>query len=204
MISAKQFNGLPGLPGLSLGLVIGMFAFGTLGAAADVHAKVTAFFSAGATCDGGASANFIAGGPAVKVSLCVTATTEGLCGHTTKLQVGNAGESGRFNVAAVTYPTALADPNGELKFPIAITKPPANADFGATGLQATPVTKAKQLLVTFDIAPQTNATQAIYALSLAPGSSVGVSADSACPLPADMPTTASFKLMKQPEKDAKK
>ena len=199
MISAYRFNGLPVA---LIGLVIVMF--GTLGAVADGHAKVTAFFSAGSTCDGGTSANFIAGGPAVKVSLCVTATTEALCGHTTKLQVGNAGESGRFNVAAVTYATALSDPNGELKFPIAITKPPANADFGATGLKATPVTKAKQLLVTFDIAPQANATQAIYALSLAPGSSIGVSADSACPLPTDMPTTASFKLMKTPEKGAKK
>ncbi len=200
MISAKPLNGSSGLRSS----LIAMFIFGTLGAGTDVHAKVTAFFSAGATCDGGASANFVAGGPAVKVSLCVTATTEGLCGHTTKLQVGNAGESGRFNVSAVTYSTALSDPNGELKFPIAITKPAANADFGATGLQATPVTKAKQLLVTFDIAPQANATQAIYAVSLAPGSSVGVSADSACPLPADTPTTASFKLMKQPGKDAKK
>ncbi len=200
MIPAKLLNGSSGLRSC----LIAMFIFVTLGTATNAHAKVTAFFSAGAGCDGGPSANFVAGGPAVKVSLCVTVTTEGLCGHTTKLQVGNAGESGRFNVAAVTYATAISDPNGELKFPIAISKPPANADFGATGLKATPVTKAKQLLVTFDIAPQENATQASYALSLAPGSSVGVSADSACPLPADTPTAASFKLIQPSAKDAKK
>ena len=107
-------------------------AVAMLGASLVAEAKITAFLAAGKTCDGAASAEIKAGSPAVKVSLCVIATTEYLCGHTTKLQAADASASGRFHVTAVTYAPAFSDPNGNLTFPIPITNPARPADFGAT------------------------------------------------------------------------
>lgn len=172
-----------------------------LGTSIDAKAKITATLVAGTNCEGAASADFKTGGPAVKVSLCVVATTESLCGHTTKLQTAEASASGRFHVTAVAYAPAFSDPNGNLTFPIAIANPASSTDFGATGSRAVAPKAGKQLLATFDVAPQANATGAVYIIALAPVSSLGVGGDGTCSLPSDAPIEASFKLT-QPAKAA--
>ena len=174
-----------------------------IGADAKVEPKIVAFLSAGITCDGAATANIKAAGSPAKVSLCV-ATTETLCGHTTKLQAANARDNGRFHITALKPGAAFPDPNSELTFPIAITNPPANTDLGATVAGAAGSKAAKQLLATFDISPQANATDAVYTISLAPNSSVGVGTDGTCALPNDVPITASFKFINPSVKESKK
>jgi hypothetical protein len=187
---------------LSARLLFIVAAFLALGASIDAEAKVTAFLAEGTTCEGAASAKMKAGGPVVKVSLCVTATTESLCGHTTKLQAADASTSGRFHVSAVTYAAAFSDPNGNLTFPIAVTYPAPPIDFGATVARAVAPKPGKQLLATFDLLPQPDATDAVYVISLAPASSVGVGGDGTCSLPSDAPIEASFKLTQPSGKDA--
>ena len=177
-------------------------AVAMLGASLVAEAKITAFLAAGKTCDGAASAEIKAGSPAVKVSLCVIATTEYLCGHTTKLQAADASASGRFHVTAVTYAPAFSDPNGNLTFPIPITNPARPADFGATVSRAVAPKAGKQLLATFDFLPQSDATEAVYVISLAPASSVGVGGDGTCSLPSDAPIEASFRLTRPAGKNA--
>ena len=161
---------------------------------AKADAKVTAFLSAGATCDGASSANFAPGGAAVKVSLCIT-SAQALCGHTTELQAAHTGDSGRFHITAAAHGPNYPDPNGNLTFPVAVSNPPALVDFGAT-VSSAPVTRAgKQLLVTFDLSPQPNANAAGYVVRLAPASSVSVGAGGACAQPTDEPIAATFKLV---------
>ena len=172
----------------------------TLGTAPDAKAKINAFFSSSSTCAGAPSASFVAGGSAVKMSLCVKATTETLCGHTTKLQATDVRESGRFKVMSVAFGESFSDPNSELAFPIAITNPPAMSDFGATVSRTGVTTSASQLLGTFEISPQADAKSAVYTISLAPNSTIGVSADNNCAMPTDAPIEASFKLIRRPRK----
>ena len=179
-------------------------ALSALAAVAAAEAKVTTYFSAGMTCAGAPLVNFVANGPAVKISLCVTTTTEALCGHTIKLQLAGAHESGRFHVTAVTRGPNYPDPNSALTFPIAITNPPAAPDFGATVPRDAVAAAAKQLLATFDVAPQANATNGVYTISLTPTSSVGVSADNTCSLPTDSSIAASVKLLRSSRTAAKK
>ena len=187
------------LPSLFIGIRIGALVAATslspFGAISNVHARVTAFFSAGATCADAPSANFVAGGPAIKISLCVRATSEALCGHTVKLQASDPDESARFHVTAVALGPNYADPNNKLIFPVAITNPPAIADFGGTVSRAAVSTTAKQLLVTFAVHPQVNATKNVYVLNLSAASSVSVSEGAACTMPTDLPIAASFRLV---------
>ena len=63
---------------------------------------------------------------------------------------------------------------------------------------------ATQLLATFDLSPQANATGTDYTISLAPNSSVGVGTDDTCALPIDLPITASFKFVNPAVKESKK
>ena len=175
-------------------------AFCTLATATDAEAKVTAFFSVGSTCAGVPSASYEASGSTVKMSLCVKATTETLCGYTAKLQAADMRESGRFKVTSVAFGANYSDPNSDLTFPIAITHPAAMSDFGATVSRTGVTTTASQLLETFDISPQTDTKTGTYAISLAPTSSVGVSMDNTCSMPTDAPIDASFKLIQRPGK----
>lgn len=177
-------------------------ALAPLDSGAKSKPKVTAFFSAGGTCDGASSAEFKDGGPAVKVSLCVT-SSDPLCGHTNKLQSANTRENGRFHITAATHGPNYPDLNSDLMFPVAITNPPAVMDFGATVTGAPVVTTGKQLLVTFDIFPQPNATARAYVINLAPVSSVSVGAGGACSQPTDLPIAATFKLIQISAKDAR-
>lgn len=172
----------------------------TLAAAPDAEAKITAFFSVGSTCAGVSSASFETNGAAIKMSLCVKATTEILCGYTAKLQAVDIRDSGRFKVASVAFGANYSDPNSDLTFPIAITHPAATSDFGATVSRTGVTTTASQLLETFDISPQVETKVGTYAISLAPTSSVGVSIDNTCAIPTDYPIDASFRLIQRPGK----
>ena len=157
-----------------------MFA-AALGYASPGHAAVSAFFSVGANCAGVNNASFSTGGPAVQVSLCMTTTSpSATCGHTIVLESA-AMESGRFVVVSpVTLGSGYSDPNSEVsQLPLAINNPATVADFGGTG--STPVAfAANQLLATFNLAPQANATNATYVISLNSASSAAVDADGTC------------------------
>lgn len=165
--------------------------------AAPAGATVTAFFSSGTTCGGGASANFVTGGSPVKVSLCASTTTEALCGATLQVQSANAGEGGRFFITNRALASAFPDANAaSLTYPVAITNPPAEVDLGGTVNVATPnPAGANVLLATFDVAPQASATNNSYVLSLGGFSSIA-SESSNClsGLAVDLPLTASFTL----------
>lgn len=174
-----------------------------IGFSPPAHAAVTAvIFSAGATCAGPASASFSPGGQAVQVSLCMTTTAPtATCGHTIVLQSA-VGESGRFFATApVTLGPNYTDPNNEVSLlPLAINNPPTVADFGGTA-SAPVAAAASQLLATFNLAPQSNATNASYVISLNPVSTVAVDADGTCgatTAPTDTPIAASFTLNSSP------
>jgi len=103
-----------------------------------------------------------------------------------------------------SFPRHVVGAGAKLFFPIAITNPPALPDFGATVSSAAVVTAAKQLLATFDVSPQAGAKEAVYVISLAPISSVGVSTDSTCAMPTDSSIAASFTLTQRSAKASKK
>ena len=189
-----------GFDNISVIATAAIAAFCTLAITTDAEAKITAFFSVGSTCAGVPSANFEASGATVKMSLCVKATTETLCGYTAKLQAVDIRDSGRFKVTSVAFGANYSDPNSDLTFPIAITHPAATSDFGATVARTGVTTTASQLLETFDISPQAGTKTGAYAIGLAPTSSVGVSMDNTCAMPTDSPIDASFKLMQRPGK----
>lgn len=176
---------------------VSVFLVASLGLAFQSHAAVTATFSAGPTCGGAPTAKFSPGGPPVQVSLCMTTTapTE-TCGHTIVLQSA-PGESGRFVVTAATLGSNYSDPNSEVsQLPLAINNSPIVADFGGTS--SGPVVPASnQLLATFTLAPQANATNGEYVISLNSVSTVAVNADTSCGstmVPGESPIAASFTL----------
>ena len=178
--------------------LFGICAFAAgLGAGAPAQAAVTAFFSAGTTCAGPASSNFVSGGAAVKASLCVTTTTEALCGATLQLRSAAASEDGRFFVTDRALGASFPDPNAAaLTFPVAIVNPPAAVDLGGTTNAAAPVAPASNvLLATFDLAPQASATNNSYVVSLGGFSALASEATNCLSGNAvDIPLTASFTL----------
>jgi hypothetical protein len=164
---------------------------------APAAAAVTAFFSAGTTCGGPASANFVTNGAPVKASLCVTTTTEPLCGATIQLRSASAAEDGRFFVNARTLGSAFPDASSvPLAFPVPIVNPPAALDLGGTTNLSTPSGPAANvLLATFDLAAQANATNNTYVISL--GGFSAIASDPANCLAGtamDLPITATFTL----------
>jgi hypothetical protein len=168
-----------------------------LAALAPAQAAVTATFSAGTACGGATSANFQTAGTPVKVSLCVTTTTEAVCGATVQLRSASAAEDGRFFVTARTLPGAFSDANAaSLTFPVAVSNPPPDVDLGGTTSATTPVAAGASILLgTFDLAPQAGATNSAYVLSLG-GFSALASEPSNCLSGAavDVPLAASFTL----------
>ena len=174
-------------------------AFATLGFIFPAEAAITTFFSTTSNCLGASSASFATSGPVVQVSLCATTTaTTAMCGHTILLQSAT-GESGRFVVNARTLGANYPDPNSEVSLtPSAINNPATVADFGGTVASLTPIAAApNQLLATFDLVPQSTATNSSYVISLAAASAAAVDADGTCgatTVPTDAPITASFTL----------
>ena len=160
--------------------------------AAPVDAAITTFLSAGVACNGKPTATFAPDGPAVFVSLCVTTTTESLCGSTVKLQPDNAADNGRFAVTAIKYGAGFPDPNSNLKLPYAVNLPPPPIDLGSTTTSASRPPAANQLLATYALMPQPGTTADKYAISLSADSSLGVGKDGSCANATDAAMGASF------------
>ncbi|MEO8101611.1 MAG: Ig domain-containing protein [Betaproteobacteria bacterium] len=139
------------------------------------HATVTAFLSAGASCNGANSANFTPGGPALQVSMCVSATTERVCGTSYRFLPANANENSRFIITARNLAPAFNFSNvAAISFPVAINTP-ASGDLGSLTPDNLPVAAAaNQLVATFEIAPQVTATNSSYQISLDPTFSMAV------------------------------
>ena len=173
-----------------------------LGAVLPASASITAFFSAGTTCGGAASANYTQPGPAVKVSLCVTTTvavTEQLCGHTTYLSSASAAQDGRFNVTNRALGAFTDNPfNATLTTIVPVTfNTSGNYDFGAlsTGFPAFVASPATTLVETFDLTPQASANAASYVISTGPGSKLAVDTTGDCSAPVPATTAgATFTL----------
>ena len=166
--------------------ILRAFAIGSIAAlsmAFPAHAQVTASLSAGATCGGANNGAFTTSGPVVKVSLCLTATTQPVCATTYRFLAANAGEAGRFNITARALSANYGFSNAAvLAFPVPINNP-ATGDLGSGSTFGAPVapSPAQQLVATFDLTPQANATNASYVFSLDPAiSSVDIDQDGTC------------------------
>ena len=167
----------------------------TMGLTMKADAAVTAFFSAGATCGGAATAAFSPSGPNVQVSLCVTTTTESLCSNSLFLVAANAGENGRFNLASRTLSGTYNDPTSTLVPPYAINSTANSPDLGGGRSPLAPVAPgSNQLLATFDLAPQATATNASYVLSTSAASSVEIDTDGTCANSATFPIAPTLTL----------
>ena len=161
---------------------------------APVSAAVSAFFSSGTTCDGQAVATFSAGGPDVKVTLCMSSTEESICGHSVQLEAESAAASGRFQVATHKVGQNYPDPTLEkLPAATAITYPPSPHDFGGTG--DNPIAPAaNQVLVWFTLRPLATAKEPAYTIRLGKNSLVSVGKNGSCLENAEVPISASLKL----------
>lgn len=167
--------------------------------APSASATVTAFFSAGSDCNGPNSTSFTTSGPSFPVSLCVTTTSESVCGATIQLQSANSAEDGRFKITNRSLPSSgLTDANvASLSYPISITNPRQTVDFGATVTSGTPPPPgANQLLATFTIQPQSTATNNSYVISTSSLSSIASDNSNCFQSPADLPISASLTLNK--------
>ena len=163
--------------------VIAIAAQMAIGCATQAEAAVTAFFRAGTTCAGAVGASFSTSGSPVQISLCVTTTTEPLCANSLFLQSANAGENGRFNLTARVNSAAYADVTTALGAApnLPLNNPTTHPDLGASVNPVAPIAAgANQLLATFDLTPQANATNGTYVVSTSAGSSVEVDTDGTC------------------------
>ena len=167
----------------------------------NADADVSTFLSKGDTC-GHANNAELPGKGAVRVSVCVSTTTEWLCGSTTKFQAANAGESGKLKITAIQYAAKIADPNTNVKLPLPITHSPPTADLGSTTNGKSEPPGANQLLAIYDIAAAGDADKDEYVVSLASDSSLGISKDNSCANATDAPMAASFTLTRK-DADAK-
>jgi hypothetical protein len=139
---------------------------GSMSVTLPAHAAVTAFFSAGASCGGANSASYQSGAT-TQVSLCVTTTTESMCGYSVQLQAANVAQSGQFQVTSRTLGAAYPDANyyGGLPYPVSVSNPTAIADFGGTVNGGAVAPAANQLLATFNITPTSAGVSSNFVIS---------------------------------------
>ena len=156
------------------------------------HATVTAFFSAGTTCQGKPVIKFRAGGPSVTVTLCANATEEAICGHSIQLEAGSTASSGQFEIIKHKMGAHYPDPTLE-KLPARtkITLPATAHDFGGTRDNPHPPEK-NQVLATFTLKPPATAKLASYQIRLGKNSLVSVGAKGSCLENAEVPMSASM------------
>ena len=157
-------------------------------------ATVTPFFSAGADCSGPSGAPFVVG-QSQQVSLCVSTTTESVCGSTLQVQSATSAESDRFRIIDRIVGGNYPNPNSTLTYPISITNPAQSADLGSTvNSSAPPAPAPGQLLATLTLVPQPAATNSSYTLGLSPLSAIAVENSNCFGSPTDVPIAASFTL----------
>ena len=181
----------------TVGHLIAAIVLSGIALAVPAFATITTFFSAGAGCSGKPSATFTPGGPAVIISLCVTTTTESLCGATVKLQPENAADNGKFAITAIKYGTGFPDPNSNVKLPYAITLPSPPIDLGSTTTGASRPPAANQLLATYGLIPQAGSMSGNTVISLSADSSLGVGNEGSCANASDAPMNAHFTLIQK-------
>lgn len=166
--------------------------------AAPAEATITSFFVVGNTCTGPTSTTFTPGGAPIQVTWCVTTTdnaTEQLCGHGIRLRAANSAENNRFRITnrvlGPNFPDPTSSPFSFTTPPIFITNPAQTRDYGGIFDLIVPVpAEANQLLATFTLAPQANATNASYQIFLDSFTGLGVDNPneipySACGVPVD-------------------
>ncbi len=132
------------------------------------HATVSTFLSAGDTCLGGSSVQFSETGGTFKVTLCATTTVEGVCGASIYPRIGAAAENGHFKIIARTLGTAIPDASSAVAFPLTLNATPDYLQNlgGSRTSPTSPAASTNQILATFEIAPQTSATNVSYSFSL--------------------------------------
>ncbi len=157
-------------------------------------ATVTSFFSAGADCSGASAASFVVG-QSQKVSLCVSTTTESVCGATLQMQSATGAESDRFRITDRVVGANYPNPNSTISYPVSISNPAQSADLGATvDSSAPPAPASGQLLATLTLVPQSTATNTSYTLGLSSLSAIAVENSNCFGSPTDVPIAASFAL----------
>jgi Divergent InlB B-repeat domain len=154
-------------------------------AATPAQAAITVFWSAGSTCSGGASATFTPSGAAQQITLCLTNTlpaTENTCGFSAKLRSATVAEAGRFNITNRVLGANYSDINSLTNtYPVAAGNPAGVRDFGGTYSGTPPVSAAaSQVLATFTLEPQANATNASYVISTDSFSALALDTDGTC------------------------
>src|SRR5258706_907513 len=121
-------------------------------------ATVTSFVAAGADCSGASAASFVVG-QSQKVSLCVSTTTESVCGATLQMQSATGAESDRFRITDRVVGANYPNPNSTISYPVSISNPAQSTDLGATlDSSAPPAPASGQLLATLTLVPQSTAT----------------------------------------------
>ena len=165
------------------------------GLSAPSHAAVTAFFSAGANCSGNNNVSFNPGGAAVKVSLCLTATAEYLCGLSYRFVPASASENNLFQVTARELVAPFSDPNNVVSLPFPITTA-AVGDLGATvdTLATCTPPNGTYRVATYDVAPSLATTASAYTINLDPISSVAAASQPTLAFITEVPISASFIL----------
>jgi len=174
-----------------------LFAFVAVTASgfmADANATITAFLSAGSTCTGAVSDHVSKVGQSITVSVCVSTTTESLCGSTLKFDVGNANDAKKFSVISRTLGRNFPDPNNTaIVFPVTVPSPALGNDFGGTRDGPAPP-GPNQLLATFQIRSESKLTAPSLLLKLNQQSLVVVDKDGRCESPSSVPLQASYTI----------
>ena len=151
---------------VALRIFAGLFVVGACMQSA--HAVVSAFLSPGDTCNAGTSVPFSETGGAFRVTLCASTTAEGVCGATIFPKIGAASENGHFKIIGRTLGSAIPDASSALVFPMNLNSVPDYLqNFGGSRTQAiAPLAAVNQVLATFEILPQSSATNSSYVFSL--------------------------------------
>ncbi|MBL8524058.1 MAG: hypothetical protein JNN20_10240 [Betaproteobacteria bacterium] len=171
-----------------------------------VAAAITIYFTPGASCNSalarsGAAVGRVASGVAnPQVSVCMTATTESICGVTLYLEADAAKESGFFQIVGRKTGTIYPDDNLESsRGAVALKYPLSREDFG--GIRPEPAKPyppaADQLLTTLTIAPLAAAKAANYSIRVATGSMAVVAKAGSCETTEAVPISGSFVVERQ-------
>ena len=162
-------------------------------------AAVTTQLSVGTSCGNASAANFTPAGTPVKIAVCVSTTTEKLCGVSYRLRAATAAQSGKFSVTARLLGASFNEAT-PATLPVSILNSPVG-DLGSAPNPQVPVPAgAGQLVAILDITPQANATDASYLIDLdTPFSVALVDQDNTCGTmadPSEAPLSGSFTLTK--------
>ncbi len=190
----------------SNGVVVLFSALVLGGTANDANAAITIYFTPGAACNGALArsaapaARIAPGGANPQMSVCMTATTESICGVTLFLEADAAKESGLFHIVGRKTGTIYPDPNlDSARSSVSLKHPVSREDFG--GIRPEPAKPyppaADQLLTTLTLAPLAAAKAANYSIRVAKGSMAAVSKGGGCETTEEVAISGAFMLERQ-------